>query len=318
MKHEEFQYLDLLSEIINNGSSSANRTKVGSSKVFGRTMRFSLLNETLPLFTTKQVYFKGVVHELLWFMRGETNCKYLQDNGVHIWDLDAKRFAERCVNASTEYNDKLLRGVPAYNIWQNKYTKQTDFNKFEMKEEGELGPIYGHQWRNYNSQGIDQLTEAIEKLQNKRNDRRIIVNSWNPAQTHEMSLPACHVLFQFGVEDDKYLTCALYQRSCDMFLGVPFNVASYSLLTHLLAKATGLEAKEFVWFGFDCHIYDSHRKQAIQQMVRDPFEFPKVKIDKKIENCGTKLLEDGFLNYQDICLEDYKSHDKIKAELADY
>ena len=668
--HQEFQYLHLLRDILNIGVESTNRTKVNTTKSFGHTMRFDLSNNTIPLFTTKKVYWKGIVHELLWFIRGETNCKYLQENGVHIWDLDAQRHKERVEKLGEEFFKSLNKDSSLSYPWyaDNAYYKISSDGSHEFIGDGELGPIYGHQWRNFGGNilvnGIDQLAEAIKKLQTNPNDRRIIVSAWNPLAIEEMGLPPCfikgtlikvengyseiqdlkisekvvdnngdlqhikriwktpyegvfnkiklkynreeiictpnhpflvmdksgkiyyknakdiesydlvalikhksknlipkfnfkysnqyseweeeytltkedafvlgyylgdgwsnekdnricfsinidqeneilpkirecikvslkrneredlskvntyetrnknkykifsefgnksknkkiphwvsdlpldyidaflegyqksdgifeekslratsisssvaygiqylmlqrerlvsvcrsvrqktteicgrivnqekylyhlnetksclsqtsdnyewipvfkneeinknkienydgfvynfeventntytsfnivthncHILFQFGVQDNKYLTCALYQRSCDMFLGVPFNVASYSLLTHIIAKATGLEAKEFVWFGFDCHIYDSHRKQIIEQISRDPFPFPKIKIDKKINNSGLKILDNNFLKFEDFELENYKSHPPIKGELADY
>lgn len=308
--NEEQQYLDILREVYEKGTESTNRTNVGSTKLFGRMMRFDLSNKTIPVFTTKKVYFKGVVHELLWFLNGDTNIDYLQKNGVHIWDLDADKFAKKMVKIEA---DRRIRGGKMFK-------GQKDREKWEetvyAQYYGNLGPVYGKQWRNFG--GIDQIKYVIEQLIENPNNRRILVNSWNPFDLDHMALPPCHVMFQFGVEDEKYLTCAMYQRSCDLFLGVPFNVASYGLLTHIMAEATGLEAKEFIWFGFDCHIYDNHRKQVLEQINRNPMTFPKINLDNKIKGCGTKLLDKDFLKYEDIQLVDYQSYGKIKAEMADY
>ena len=212
------QYLDLLRDIMQNGQDADNRTGVYARKVFGRQMRFDL-SKGFPLVTTKKVFLKGIIHELIWLLSGNTNIKYLTDNNVHIWD---------------EWADK----------------------------DGNLGPVYGYQWRNFNGEGIDQIKDVIERIKKNPQDRRLIVSAWNPAQIDKMALPPCHCFFQFDVTPDGRLNCQLYQRSCDMFLGVPFNIASYSLLTMMIAQVTGLKAGEFVHTLGNAHIYSNHFEQV--------------------------------------------------------
>ena len=207
------QYLDMLRYVLENGVDKMDRTGVGTRSVFGQQMRFDL-SRGFPLMTTKKMHLKSIIHELLWFIKGDTNVKYLQDNGVRIW-----------------------------NEWAD--------------ENGDLGPIYGSQWRNWNGEGIDQLAQVVDKLKNNPNDRRMIVSAWNVSKISEMRLPPCHMMFQFYVANGK-LSCMLYQRSCDMFLGVPFNIASYALLTMMLAQVCNLEPGEFVHTLGDTHIYHNH------------------------------------------------------------
>ncbi len=259
------QYLDLLKDVLENGQDADNRTGIYARKVFGRQMHFDL-SKGFPLVTTKKTFFKGIVHELIWLLSGDTNIKYLLDNNVHIWD---------------EWAD----------------------------ENGNLGPVYGHQWRNFNSEGIDQIKDVIERIKNNPQDRRIIVSAWNPAQIEQMALPPCHCFFQFDVTPDGRLNCMLYQRSCDMFLGVPFNIASYSLLTMMIAQVCGLKPGEFVHTLGNAHIYSNHFEQVKLQLTREPLPLPTVRLNPNIKNI------DDF-KFEDIELIDYQSHGVIKGEVA--
>jgi len=255
--HEEYQYLHLLEEIMNTCVVRQDRTCVGTKSVFGRTMRFSLRNGKIPLLTTKRVFWRGVVTELLWFMSGNTSAQTLQAQNVHIWDK----------NGSREFLDSV--GLCE-------------------REEGDLGPIYGFQWRhfgaeytnmhqNYEGKGVDQLSQVIHDLKHNPHSRRIILSAWNPCAIPQMALPPCHVLAQFYVSSGTgELSCQMYQRSADMGLGVPFNIASYSLLTHILAKMCGLRAGEFIHVMGDCHVYMNHVLPLEQQLSRTPRPFPTV------------------------------------------
>ncbi|MFV0627367.1 MAG: thymidylate synthase [Alphaproteobacteria bacterium] len=258
------QYLDLLEDIMENGVDKMDRTGVGTRSVFARQMRFDL-NKGFPMVTTKKLHLKSIIHELLWFIKGDTNIKYLKDNGVSIWD---------------EWAD----------------------------ENGNLGPVYGSQWRNWNGEGIDQLAEVVHKLKNNPNDRRMIVSAWNVGKISEMKLPPCHMMFQFYVSNNK-LSCMLYQRSCDTFLGVPFNIASYALLTMMLAQVCGLELGEFVHTLGDTHIYSNHFQQVREQLSREPFPLPTMKI-----NPNVKSIED--FKFEDFELVGYQSHAAIKGAVA--
>lgn len=259
------QYLEILRDVLENGQDADNRTGVYARKVFGRQMRFDL-NKGFPLVTTKKTFFRGIVHELIWLLSGNTNIKYLLDNNVHIWD---------------EWADK----------------------------NGDLGPVYGHQWRNFNSQGYDQIRDIIERIKKNPQDRRIIVSAWNPAQIEQMALPPCHCFFQFDVTPDGKLNCMLYQRSCDMFLGVPFNIASYSLLTMMIAQVCGLKPGEFVHTLGNAHIYSNHFEQVKLQLTREPLPLPRVRINPDVKNI------DDF-KFEDFELVDYQSHQAIKGEVA--
>lgn len=267
------QYLDLLRDIKQNGIRTQNRTGVDTVGVFGRQMRFDL-SQGFPLLTTKKVFMKGIATELIWIIRGDTNIKYLKDRGVGIWDE-----------------------------WAN--------------AEGNLGPVYGHQWRHWKTpdgREIDQLKDVFERIKKSaqgKKDRRLIVTAWNPTDVPNMALPPCHAFFQFDTVNGK-LSCQLYQRSCDMFLGVPFNIASYSLLTMLLAKAAGLEAGEFVHTLGDAHIYVNHLPQVDLQLSREPRALPKLLIKKEV-----KSIEDlEQLEFSDFELTGYDPHPGIKAEVA--
>lgn len=258
------QYLDLLQDIMENGVDKMDRTGTGTRSVFARQMRFDL-SKGFPLVTTKKVHLKSIIHELLWFMKGDTNVKYLQDNGVKIW-----------------------------NEWAD--------------ENGELGPVYGSQWRNWNGEGIDQLAEVVNKLKNNPNDRRIIVSAWNVGKISEMKLPPCHMMFQFYVANNK-LSCMLYQRSCDMFLGVPFNIASYALLTMMIAQVCNLELGEFVHTLADTHIYHNHFDQVKEQLTREPMPLPTMKINPRVKNINA-------FRFEDFELVDYQSWPALQGKVA--
>lgn len=258
------QYLDLLQDILDNGVIKKDRTGVGTQGVFGRMVRYDL-QEGFPLVTTKKIFLKGVIHELLWFIKGDTNIKYLNDNGVRIW-----------------------------NEWAD--------------EKGELGPVYGAQWRNWNGEGLDQLGDVIERIKKFPEDRRLIVTAWNPARIPEMRLPPCHMFYQFNVAEGK-LNCLMYQRSCDTFLGVPFNIATYSLLTMMVAQVCGLQPGEFIHTLGDTHIYLNHMGQVAEQLSRNPQPLPKMTLNPDITNI------DDF-RFEDFCLEGYNPLPAIKAPVA--
>lgn len=258
------QYLDLLQDIMDNGVDKMDRTGVGTRSVFGRQMRFDL-SKGFPLMTTKKVHLKSIIYELLWFLKGDTNVKYLQEHGVRIW-----------------------------NEWAD--------------EKGELGPVYGSQWRNWNGEGLDQISQVIETLKKNPNDRRMIVSAWNVGKISEMHLPPCHMMFQFYVANNK-LSCMLYQRSCDMFLGVPFNIASYALLTMMVAQVCGYEPGEFIHTLGDTHIYHNHFDQVREQLTHTPYPLPTMKINPKVKDIFA-------FQYEDFELQNYQSYDVIKAKVA--
>ncbi|MCI7420998.1 MAG: thymidylate synthase [Alphaproteobacteria bacterium] len=258
------QYLDLLRDVLENGVDKMDRTGVGTRSVFGRQMRFDL-NKGFPLMTTKKMHLKSIIYELLWFLKGDTNVKYLQEHGVRIW-----------------------------NEWAD--------------ENGDLGPVYGSQWRNWNGEGIDQIAEVIEKLKKTPNDRRMIVSAWNVGKIAEMHLPPCHMMFQFYVANNK-LSCMLYQRSCDMFLGVPFNIASYALLTMMVAQVCGYELGEFIHTLGDTHIYHNHFEQVREQLSRTPYELPQMRINPEVKDIND-------FKYEDFELQGYQSYEAIKGQVA--
>lgn len=265
-------YEDLLREIMQTGDFKEDRTGTGTKSVFGRQLRFDL-SESFPLITTKRVHFKSIVVELLWFLRGDSNVRWLQERGVTIWD---------------EWAD----------------------------EEGNLGPVYGVQWRSWpaGDQGsVDQIAQVIESLKNNPDSRRHIVTAWNPAEVDQMALPPCHALFQFYVktrpDGQKELSCQLYQRSADMFLGVPFNIASYALLTYLIAHEVGMLPGEFVWTGGDCHIYSNHFDQVAEQLSRQPFPYPQL----RIKNPKASIFDYEFEDFE---LVGYQHHPAISAPVA--
>lgn len=306
--HPEYQYLNLLKDILKNGErKKVHNVKVGTRNVFGRQIRFDL-SEGFPLLTTKKVFFRGIVHELLWFIRGDSNIKYLVDNNVHIWDeWGYKRFIEAQNQKSLtreEYIQK-IKDLPADDPFVKKY--------------GELGPVYGVQWRKWKTSDgrvVDQLQWVISRLKVRPERRHYIVSAWNPEFVYEMAasrekaqvLPPCHTFFHFYVAGNR-LSCQLYQRSADMFLGVPFNIASYALLTLIVAHVTKLSLGDFVHTFGDAHIYDNHVAQVKEQLKRTPRVLPKIKLNKKVKNI------DDF-KFEDIELIGYDPHPPIKGEVA--
>ncbi len=277
------QYLNLLNQVLEQGGQKSDRTGTGTVSVFGHQMRFDL-NQGFPIVTTKRVHFRSVAIELLWFLRGDTNVQYLQDNKVSIW---------------------------------NEWSTAEQTSRFG-RPVGELGPVYGHQWRNfgatkntdgsYNNDGFDQLEWLINEIKTNPDSRRLIVSGWNPNEANQVALPPCHTLFQFFVQNGK-LSCQLYQRSADIFLGVPFNIASYALLTHMVAQVCGLGLGEFIWTGGDCHLYSNHIEQAELQLSREPLPLPKLRLNPAIDN----LFD---FKFEDIELIDYQHHAPIKADVA--
>jgi thymidylate synthase len=261
------QYLDMMRHIRDNGARKEDRTGTGTLSVFGHQIRFDL-SRGFPLVTTKKLHLKSIIHELLWFLRGDSNVRYLQENGVSIWD---------------EWAD----------------------------ENGDLGPIYGVQWRRWKSargDTIDQVEDAVRRIRKDPDSRRIIVNAWNVGELADMALPPCHTLFQFYVADGK-LSCQLYQRSADVFLGVPFNIASYALLTHMMAQQTDLGVGEFIWTGGDCHLYLNHLEQVEEQLTREPLPLPRLAIRRKPDSIFD-------YRYEDFEILNYESHPHIKAAVA--
>ena len=288
IEHEEYQYIKLIEELIYFGNDKNDRTGVGTFSLFGKSMKFSLKNNNIPILTTKKIFWRGIVEELLWFISGNTNVKTLQDKNIHFWDG----------NSSREYLDSI---------------------GLNNRDIGDVGPIYGFQWRyfganyntcndNYENNGFDQLLDLIYKIKNNPNDRRMIITSWNPNQLKDMALPPCHILSQFYVYNG-YLSCQMYQRSADMGLGVPFNIASYSLFTYLIAQCTDLLPGDFTYIIGDCHVYKNHIPFLKEQIKKKPFDFPQIKINTKNKDI-TKF------KYEDFELINYKSHEAIKMEMA--
>ncbi|MDN4479563.1 thymidylate synthase [Demequina muriae] len=259
-------YEDLLRDVLATGTRKDDRTGTGTLSVFGRQLRYDL-SQGFPLITTKRVHVRSVVGELLWFLRGDTNVRWLQERGISIWD---------------EWADA----------------------------DGELGPVYGYQWRSWpapDGSHVDQIAQVVESIRTNPDSRRHIVSAWNPALIEDMALPPCHALFQFYVADGR-LSCQLYQRSADLFLGVPFNIASYALLTHMIAAQTGLGVGDFVWTGGDCHIYSNHLDQVQTQLARDPYPYPTLRLEAK------ESLTDYDID--DVHVENYQHHPGIKAPVA--
>lgn len=290
------QYLKLLNDILENGSEKSDRTSTGTISMFGYQMRFDL-SEGFPLLTTKKVHLKSVIHELLWFITGDTNIKYLVNNGVRIWnEWPYRKFVQ-----SGDYNGQTMKEFIEL------IKTDDDFSD----KWGDLGPVYGHQWRNFegpNGLATDQLSDLITNIKNNPNSRRLIINAWNPPLIDSMALPPCHMMFHFYVNEGK-LSCLLYQRSADTFLGVPFNIASYALLTMMIAKVTGLEPGEFIHTIGDAHIYNDHLDQVKLQLTREPRELPTMKIVRDVSD-----IED--FKYEDFLLENYKPHPRIKGKVS--
>lgn len=302
------QYLDYLRTIKEKGVSKTDRTGTGTISIFGHQMRFDLA-EGFPLVTTKKVPMRAIIHELLWFVKGDSNLRYLAEHDVHIWD-------------EWPYKAYLIRNgkpVPKTDSeeWKTgiaEFIATIKTDEAFAKDYGELGPIYGYQWRSWptpNGGHIDQLTQVIEQIKKNPDSRRLIISAWNVADIDEMAkagLPPCHCLFQFYVADGK-LSCQLYQRSCDSFLGVPFNIASYALLTHMVAHVTGLEVGDFIWTGGDCHIYSNHLTQVDEQLAREPHVLPKLVIKRKVDSIFD-------FSYDDFEIVGYNPHPPIKAPIA--
>jgi thymidylate synthase len=264
--HVDTQYEDLLRHVLEHGASRPDRTGTGSRSVFGHQMRYDL-SRGFPLVTTKRVHFRSIAYELLWFLRGDSNVRWLQDRKVTIWDE-----------------------------WAG--------------PDGELGPVYGVQWRSWPTPDgghVDQISQVLEQLRSDPTSRRMIVSAWNVADVPRMALPPCHLLFQFYVADGR-LSCQLYQRSADLFLGVPFNIASYALLVHLVAQQVGLQPGDFVWTGGDCHIYDNHLEQVREQLSREAYPFPALKVRQ-----ATSLLD---YDYEDLEVVGYQHHPALRAPVA--
>jgi thymidylate synthase len=302
------QYLDLLRDIRQNGTDKNDRTGVGTRSLFGRQIRMDL-NDGFPLLTTKKMFVKGIVHELLWFLKGETNIKYLVDNGVNIWNewpfedyLKANNLKEKYPTYTDEWKEEL-----------KKFIERIKSDEKFARTWGDLGPVYGKQWRRWegaNGKVYDQLGMAIDQIKNNPNSRRIVVSAWNVADIMEnlkSAPPLCHTLYQFIVVKGK-LSCQLYQRSADVFLGVPFNIASYALLTMIIAKVTNLEPGEFVHTFGDVHIYKNHFDQVDTQLSREPRSLPKMKIESKNEI--------GDFVFEDFDLQGYDPFPGIKAPIA--
>ena len=297
------QYLDLLTEINSNGVRKDDRTGTGTISIFGHQMRFDL-TEGFPLVTTKKVNFNSILHELLWFIKGDTNIEYLVKNNVNIWnEWPFQSWLEK-----TGQNENLIMHSPE---WKEKLTEFIGLVKTDSvfaEKYGDLGPVYGKQWRDF--EGIDQLNQVVEDLKDNPNSRRHIVSAWNPREIPIMiksGLPPCHTLFQFYVSDGK-LSCQLYQRSADVFLGVPYNIASYALLTYMIASVTNLDVGEFIHSLGDTHIYLNHTDQVEEQLRREPYKLPKININKK-----TNLFDYVFEDFE---LQDYQSHSFISAPIA--
>jgi thymidylate synthase len=261
------QYLDLCERILNEGHDKSDRTGTGTISVFGHQMRFDL-KEGFPLLTTKKLHIRSIIYELLWFLNGDTNVKYLQENGVRIW-----------------------------NEWAD--------------ENGDLGPVYGHQWRSWpgkNGETVDQISRLMDMIKASPDSRRLMVTAWNPADIDDMALPPCHCLFQFYVNGGK-LSCQLYQRSADVFLGVPFNIASYALLTHMVAHAAGLEPGDFIHTLGDAHIYKNHIEQVNEQLTRTPRRLPQLKIERNVSSIFD-------YRFEDFSIDGYDPHPHIKGEVS--
>lgn len=296
------QYLELLKKISTEGVVKGDRTGTGTKGIFGHQMRFNL-SDGFPLLTTKKVFLKGVIHELLWFLRGDTAIKYLLDNGVHIWDNDAFRYyCEQCAKSGVE-------AISREEFFEAILSEEQ--SPIEGYAYGDLNHVYGHQWRSwgcYDGSTIDQIVQVIETIKSNPTSRRMIVSAWNVAEIEDMALPPCHVLFQFYVSDGK-LSCQLYQRSADTFLGVPFNIASYALLTMMIAQECGLQLGEFVHTLGDTHLYLNHFEQVEEQLSRTPRPLPRM-----ILNPAVKSIFD--FKYEDFTLEGYDPYPAITAPMS--
>ena len=298
------QYHALLQQILDHGVIKGDRTGTGTKSIFGHQSRYDL-SAGFPLMTTKKVYMKGIIHELLWFIAGDTNITYLVRNGVNIWN--EWPFQNYLIQQGL--TDALPKHGQAWKEALKEFVERITTDDNFARKWGELGPVYGRQWRNF--EGVDQLSKALDMIQNAPNSRRIIVSAWNPPEIDEMAkagLPPCHTLFQFYVANNK-LSCQLYQRSADVFLGVPFNIASYALLTHMIAQVCGLEVGDFVHTLGDAHLYSNHIDQAKEQLSRDFRPLPSLRLNASV----TDLFA---FTFDDIAIEDYNPHPPIKAPIA--
>lgn len=286
------QYLDLLKNVLDNGTCLQNRTSIDAISYFGTQTRYDL-TKGFPLLTTKKMAYKSIFLELLWFLKGDTNIKFLVDNNVRIWNEWPYENFKKSKDFNNETMDEFIL----------KIKQDQDF----AKKYGELGPVYGKQWRDFN--GIDQINKIINEIKNNKSSRRLIVSAWNPKEVDQMLLPPCHCLFQFYVNDKNELSCQLYQRSADLFLGVPFNVASYSLLTHMVAQVTDTIPKEFIHTIGVAHIYKNHIDQVKLQLTKDPKPLCKLKLNDKIKDIFNFTIND-------IEILDYQSHEAIKGKVA--
>jgi thymidylate synthase len=298
------EYLDLLQDVYDNGVGKEDRTGTGTRSVFGRQIRCDL-SQGFPLLTTKNIFLRGIIHELLWFVRGDTNIKYLVDNKVGIWNewpfqsyLNSNGLSD-LEKHTCEWQERL-----------DEFVINIEKSPAFAKQWGELGPVYGKQWRDFS--GVDQLSWVINEIKTNPSSRRLIVSAWNPPEIEEMSkagLPPCHTLFQFYVSHDKKLSCQLYQRSADLFLGVPFNIASYALLTMMVAQVCDLELGDFVHTFGDVHIYNNHQTQVLEQLSRSPQDLPTMKLNPSVDS----LFD---FRFEDFELVDYAPDPTIKAPIA--
>ena len=306
--HPEYQYLNLLRDVMESGRDEKEfNTGIVFRGVFGRQIRFDL-SKGFPLLTTKKVFMRGILHELIWFLRGSSNVKYLVDNDVHIWDEWAYK----------GYKATQIKNTSVKILSQEEFISKIKENEKFAKKWGELGPVYGVQWRRWpasDGRKIDQVAWAIEKIKKTPHRRHIVISAWNPEFVYEMAtsgksvaLPPCHTLFQFNIKGNK-LSCQLYQRSADLFLGVPFNIASYALFTMIFAHVTGYEAGDFVHTFGDAHIYENHYSQVREQLKREPRPFPTMKINPNLKN-----IDD--IKFEDFTLENYDPHPVIKGEVT--
>ena len=299
-------YLELLDHIMQKGCIKTDRTGIGTRSVFGYQMRFDL-NDGFPLMTTKKMFLKGIIHELLWFLRGDTNIRYLVENGVHIWD--EWPFADYLT--ANDLNEQYLRYSSQWRKKKNEFIEKIKSDRKFAERWGDLGPVYGKQWRSWKGPDgnfTDQISNVIETLKTNPDSRRMIVNAWNVGELDKMALTPCHALFQFYTSEGK-LSCQMYQRSADAFLGVPFNIASYALLTMMITQVAGFEPGEFIITFGDVHIYSNHTEQVNLQLSRKPRLLPKI-----ILNPDIKKIED--FRYEDFTLSYYDPSPAIKAEIA--
>ncbi len=297
------QYLELLQHIMDKGVDREDRTGTGTRSVFGYQLRCDL-SEGFPLLTTKKVFTKGIIHELLWFLSGDTNIKYLVDNDVRIWnEWPFQNYLEK--NNLTGTYPKY---TPEWDEQLKSFVENIKNDPEFAKTWGDLGPVYGYQWRNFNGEGIDQIKKVIETCKNNPNSRRNLVVAYNPAQADRMALPPCHSLFQFYIANNK-LSCQLYQRSVDSFLGLPFNIASYALLVHMIAQVCDLEVGDFVHTSGDLHIYHNHYDQVKEQLSRAPKALPKLKINPAVKDIFA-------FKFEDFEIVDYDPWPAIKAPIA--